>query len=170
MKTKLMVLMMVAGGVMLAETHFSIGVQVGRPGGYYAPAPAPVAVYRPPCPGPGYMWIDGYYDEYGTWYEGYWEMPPYVGAYWVAPRMVNRHFMRGYWGGPRNEYRNSYRGNYGGMRYQAPPPPPRRAPERWDNRGHDRGYDRGNNRGWERGNGHDRGGDRGNGWGRGNRR
>jgi len=152
MKTKLMVLMMVAGGAMLAETHVSIGVQIGRPGGYYTPAPAPVAVYRPPCPGPGYIWIDGYYDEYGNWYEGYWDVPPYAGAYWVAPRVMNRHFTRGYWGGPR--------GHYGGMRYQAPPPRP--APERWEHRG----YDRGEHRGWDRGNG----GERGNGWGRGYRR
>src|SRR5947209_2577402 len=89
MKTKLMAMLLLAGGSLFAETHFSIGVQVGAPA-YYRPvpvAPAPVAVvaYRPPCPGPDYIWIDGYRDGYGGWVNGYWALPPYGGAYWVAP-------------------------------------------------------------------------------------
>ena len=74
MKTKLMALMLVASGAVFAETRFSIGVQIGRP--------APVAVvntYQPPCPGPGYVWVDGYYDEYNNWIDGYWALPPYAG-------------------------------------------------------------------------------------------
>src|ERR1700681_1687115 len=51
-----------------AETHFSIGVGVGPGYGYYAPAP----VYnRPPYPGPGYYWTDGYYDPSGAWIAGF---------------------------------------------------------------------------------------------------
>lgn len=107
MKLKLMGLLMMAGGSMFAQTHFSIGVRVGTPG-YYDPAPAAVA-YRPPCPGPGYVWIDAYRDDYGNWSDGYWAAPPYAGAYWVAPRYFGGHFYTGYWGGSRNFDRDDYR-------------------------------------------------------------
>jgi hypothetical protein len=111
MKTKLMALLMVAGGSVFAQTRFSIGVHVGAPA-YYQPAPvvaAPVVVpYRPPCPGPGYVWVDGYYDGYGNWFNGYWAVPPYAGAYWVAPRAYGGRFYSGYWGGARVYGRNDY--------------------------------------------------------------
>src|SRR6516225_3585147 len=29
------------------------------------------------CPGPRYLWVDGYYDAYDAWYSGYWALPPY---------------------------------------------------------------------------------------------
>jgi hypothetical protein len=111
MKTKLMTLLLVAGGSIFAQTRFSIGVYVGAPG-YYPPAPAPVVVtaYRPPCPGPGYVWVDGYYDAYGAWYNGYWALPPYAGAYWVAPRYYGGRFYAGYWGGARRLDRDDFRG------------------------------------------------------------
>ena len=124
MKTKLMVLMLAAGGAMFAETHVAIGVQFGGPRVAVA-APVVMDAYRPPCPGPGYIWIDGYYDEYGNWFDGYWDLPPYVGAYWIAPRFYGGHFYAGYWGGPRGMY----------------PAGPRYAP-----RVYDRGWDRGFNR------------------------
>jgi hypothetical protein len=105
MNTKLMGLLLVAGGSLFAQARFSAGVQFGGPG-YYQPAPAaPVRVgvtaYRPPCPGPGYVWVDGYYDGYGNWFDGYWALPPYAGAYWVAPRFSGGHSVAGYWGGAR---------------------------------------------------------------------
>jgi hypothetical protein len=96
MKLKLMGLLMIAGGSLFAQPRFSIGVGIG------APAPVVVAGYRPPCPGPGYVWIDGYYDNYGRWFEGYWAAPPYEGAYWIAPRYYGGHFYSGYWGGARS--------------------------------------------------------------------
>src|SRR5262249_21898348 len=81
--------------------------------GYYRPvpiAPAPVVVaYRPPCPGAGYVWVDGYYDGYGNWFDGYWALPPYAGAYWVAPRFSDGRFYAGYWGGARRYGRDEYR-------------------------------------------------------------
>ena len=126
MKTKLIGLLLVAGSSLFAETHFSIGVGVGAPGsyggynggGYYANAPV---AYRPPCPGPGYLWIDGYYDGYGRWFDGYWDLPPYAGAYWTAPRVYGGRFFGGFWGGPRvydrgysfrEGYREGFRGGY----------------------------------------------------------
>jgi hypothetical protein len=80
MKKKLLPLMLLAGGSVFASTHFSIGVGVGTRG-YYAPSAAAVAV-RPPCPGPGYAWVDGYNQPNGAWTAGYWAPP--VSAY-VAP-------------------------------------------------------------------------------------
>jgi hypothetical protein len=153
MKTRLMALMLMAGGAMFAQTRVSIGVQIGpRPVYGYAPVAPPVAVaYRPPCPGPGYVWIDGYRDDYGDWFDGYWTLPPYVGAYWIAPRFVGRSFYPGYWNGPRGR---SY--------YRAPVV---RGYDRGVVRGYDRGYDRGSDR-WN-GRSNDRGNNgRGNGNGR----
>ncbi len=130
MKTKLMALMLMAGGTLFAGTHVAIGVRIGGP--VVVPAPVAVNVYRPPCPGPGYVWIDGYYDQFGNWYAGYWALPPYAGAYWMAPRFNGGRFYAGYWTGPRGVYR----------------------PEPRYERGHERGFERN-----ERGNGHGRGGE-----------
>jgi hypothetical protein len=58
----------------------------------------PVA-YAPPCPGPGYVWVAGYYNG-GGWVPGYWN---FVGAvrgpvvrFGVGPVFVGRHFDRGF--------------------------------------------------------------------------
>lgn len=45
--------------------RFGVGIAVG----------APVA-YVPPCPGPGYTWVGGYWAN-GAWMPGYWN---YVGV------------------------------------------------------------------------------------------
>jgi hypothetical protein len=101
MKTKLIVMVMLAAGSLFAETHISIGVGIGTPGYYYAPPPPPVVAYAPPCPGPGYSWIAGYWYPAGAryyWHAGYWARPPYAGAYWVTPRYYGHRYYRGYWG------------------------------------------------------------------------
>jgi hypothetical protein len=95
MKTKLMAVLLMAGGALIAAPQVAVGVQFGGPG------PEMVRGYRPPCPGPGYIWIDGYYDAYGNWFDGYWALPPYEGAYWIAPRFYGGRFVAGYWGGSR---------------------------------------------------------------------
>jgi hypothetical protein len=60
MKTKLMALMLVAGGSLFAQTRFSMGVQFGTPG-YYAPAPLVAPRF-----------YDGrFYDEYRGGARGY---------------------------------------------------------------------------------------------------
>ncbi len=84
-----------------AESHFSIGVGVGPGYGYYAPPP-PV-IYRPPYPGPGYYWTDGYYDPYGVWVAGFWAPRAYIRpyGYGYAPRFYGR----GYYGGYRGDFR-----------------------------------------------------------------
>jgi len=36
--------------------------------------------YAPPCPGPGYVWVNGYYAN-GYWVPGYWNYPgPRIGV------------------------------------------------------------------------------------------
>jgi len=99
-----------------AQTRFSLGIGVGSGYGYYAPQP----VYRPPYPGPGYYWTDGYYDPYGAWISGFWAPRAYV-----APRgYYNTYYRRDF---DRDDYRRYDRDEY---------------------RGHDRG--RGNGRGRHR--------------------
>jgi hypothetical protein len=46
--------------------------------------------YIPPCPGPGYAWVNGYYDG-GYWTPGYWN---YVGgvSYSYYDRRAYRHY------------------------------------------------------------------------------
>jgi hypothetical protein len=105
MKTKLLALLLVAGGALFAESHFSIGIGVGSfaPAyGYYAPPlppAAPGAVYAP-APGPGYTWVNGYWYPAGpryAWHAGYWARPPYGRSYWVAPRYTGHRYYGGYW-------------------------------------------------------------------------
>ena len=64
MKTKLLVLFLLAGCSLFARGRFSVAIGIGAyPYPYYAPAPvyygppAPVVAWRPPCPGPGYSWV-----------------------------------------------------------------------------------------------------------------
>jgi hypothetical protein len=107
MKTKLLVLMLLAGTSLFAGTHFSIGVGVGGYGypaygyGYYAaPPPPPVVTYAPPYRGPGYTWVGGYWYPAGpryAWRGGYWARPPYAGARWYGPRYYGGRYYRGGW-------------------------------------------------------------------------
>jgi hypothetical protein len=73
---------------------------------YYssAPPPPPRAEVFGVAPGPGYVWINGYWGWSGgthTWIEGRWERPPRPHAVWVAPsweRRQNRYrFHQGHW-------------------------------------------------------------------------
>jgi hypothetical protein len=103
MKTKLLVLLLVAGSSLFAGTHISVGVGIGPSYGYgyYAPPPPPpVVAYAPPYARPGHTWIGGYWYPAGpryAWRAGYWARPPYRGAFWVAPRYHGRRYYSGYW-------------------------------------------------------------------------
>ena len=94
MKTKLLAMMLLAGGSMFAQTRFSIGIGFGGHGaGFYQPPPSYASII-PPCPGPDYTWVDGYWSQdYGrdTWVAGYWYRQPFISTYQVAPRFVNRY-------------------------------------------------------------------------------
>ena len=120
-KLRLLALALIAGGTMFAETRVSIGFSVGGygPGAY---APPVYAQYQPPCPGPGYTWVDGYWTpQYGrrVWIQGFWRapvvrvMPRYVAPRYVGPRYVEpRHYevYRGKRGGERHDERNDKHG------------------------------------------------------------
>lgn len=96
MKKKFLAVMLFAAGGLLAQV--SLGIRIGPP-----PAPRIVRV-RPPEPGPGYVWVDGYWYAAGNryrWHDGYWTRPPYEGARWVAPRHDGERFFEGYWEGDR---------------------------------------------------------------------
>ena len=92
MKKKLMVLALLAGGSMFAQTRFSIGVNAGGYGRPYAPVSS-YAYERPPRPGPDYVWVDGYYTHVrgrNFWVAGFWQRRPHQ-VYWRG-----RDFDRGY--------------------------------------------------------------------------
>ena len=90
MKTKLLAMALLTGGAMFAQTRVSIGFGVGGYGpGAYAPVPSYQQVI-PPCPGPGYSWVDGYYAPQqgrNVWVQGYWSAP----RTYVQSRNFGRH-------------------------------------------------------------------------------
>ncbi len=101
MKKSLLVLMFLASSSLFAA-HVSIGIGVGPAYGYYAAPPPPpsAAAYYPPSPGPGFVWVSGYYNPVGgryVWRPGYWSRPPYAGAVWIGPRYAGNRFYNGYW-------------------------------------------------------------------------
>jgi len=90
-----------------ASAQVSVGVRIGPP------PPRHVIHEIPPQPGPGYIWVDGYWYAAGhhyRWHEGYWTLPPYEGARWVGPRHDGERFYHGYWEGPRGrvEHRHEW--------------------------------------------------------------
>ncbi|HXI39804.1 MAG TPA: hypothetical protein VNH83_07490 [Bryobacteraceae bacterium] len=73
---------------------------------YYAVGPPPPpAIYGAVgyAPGPGYVWIDGFWDWHNryVWVPGYWSRPPHPHARWVPGRAYyNNHryyYRRGHW-------------------------------------------------------------------------
>src|SRR5215469_16136584 len=90
-------------------------------------APPPLPVYeQPPIPGPGYLWVPGYwsYGPYGYfWVPGTWVQPPSVGllwtpGYWGFVGGVYA-FNAGYWGPHIGFYGGiNYGFGYGGVGYQ----------------------------------------------------
>lgn len=115
MRGKFLAAILLAMGT-IASAQISVGIRIGPP-----PAPRVLRV-RPVAPGPGFVWLDGYWYVDGghyLWHDGYWSRPPYPGAVWVAPRHDGRQFFAGYWDGPRGRIAHDHR---------------------WD-RGHDRDFD-----------------------------
>lgn len=60
-------------GAALAAGTLALGTQNAQAAriGVYVGVPAPVA-YVPACPGPGYVWVAGYWNPYHVWVPGYW--------------------------------------------------------------------------------------------------
>jgi len=74
--------------------------------GYYVaapPPPAPVVRVVGYAPGPGYAWVEGFWDWRGryVWVPGYWARPPRPHAVWVPGRAYYNHGRyyrrRGHW-------------------------------------------------------------------------
>ena len=121
---------LLSGATMVAQaqTHIFFGFGGGR---------GPVVTaryYRPPCPGPGYIWVGGYYNG-PYWVQGYWRRTGDDGYYG-----------RGYYGYYGRRY---YRGDDDDHRW--------RRDDDWRDRGWrgDDHHDHGWHRGWEHGRGHD---------------
>ncbi len=81
-----------------AHAQVSFGIAIG-----HEPPPLRYEA-RPPIPGPGYVWTDGYYEPFNgqyRWHGGYWQRPPYEGAYYVHPHWDHYpdgwHQHEGYW-------------------------------------------------------------------------
>jgi len=129
-KFKLMAVALIAGGTMFAQTRLSIGVGVGSYGPGYYPPPSYGDQYVPPCPGPDYTWVDGYWAPQGgrnVWIGGFWRAP-YARGYRVEPRYERPGYYgsyRGYYRDDRNrgydyQYQNRGNGHFenrGGERY-----------------------------------------------------
>ncbi len=89
---------LIAATVAAPAAHAQIGLYIGTP-------PPPIRYEaRPPIPGPGYVWVDGFYEPFNggyRWHPGYWNRPPYAGAYWVHPHYDHYqegwHLHEGYW-------------------------------------------------------------------------
>ena len=87
MKTKLLAMLLMAGGSMFASTRISVGIGVGSNAPAYYAQPAPVQAVIPPCPGPDYTWVDGYWAQnagHRNWVAGSWQRRPAPVV--VAPR------------------------------------------------------------------------------------
>jgi hypothetical protein len=75
MKTKILAGLLLAGSVAFASPRVSFGIGIGVPAPVVV-APAPVVVAEPPCPGPGYVFVGGYWQPGpGVWREGYRRAP-----------------------------------------------------------------------------------------------
>jgi hypothetical protein len=81
-----------------AYSQIGFGITIGR-------TPPPLRYERrPPMPGAGYVWIDGFWNwDRGryVWVPGRWDRPPYAGAYWSHPHYDHYadgwHFHEGHW-------------------------------------------------------------------------
>jgi hypothetical protein len=86
-----------------------------------APPPPPRAEMTPPSPGPGFVWVAGFWSWNGTrhdWTSGHWERPPQPAQAWEAPRWESE--------GGRYRFRPGRWGGGGGMQQPmaVPTPPP----------------------------------------------
>jgi len=78
---------------MFAQTRFSVGVGFGGQGDGFYRAPPSYAYDIPPCPGPDYYWVDGYWSQdhgRNTWIAGYWNRQQFSGGYQVATHFDKR--------------------------------------------------------------------------------
>ena len=95
MATALLLLLLLGIGS-TADAQVSFGFRIGPP-----PPPRVVRIL-PRRPGPGFVWINGYWYPTGnhySWHNGYWARPPYAGARWIVPQYRGGAFYAGRWDG-----------------------------------------------------------------------
>jgi hypothetical protein len=105
-RTALLLVVLLLAGVAVSHAQVSFGIRIGPP-----PRPRVVRVV-PRSPGPGYVYIDGYWYPAGNhyrWHDGYWTRPPYEGARWVGPHHDGEQFYAGYWDGDRGHVEHDHR-------------------------------------------------------------
>jgi len=98
----------ILSGILLASSALAAcggGYRAGYVAYSVPPPPAPYVVGAVGyAPGPGYVWVDGFWDLHGTrwvWVGGRWAVPPHGHRAWVADRW-ERHgehwrYQRGHW-------------------------------------------------------------------------
>ncbi len=91
MKNWILAAALVAGGL-------GLGVTTAQAAQFRIAVRGPAFV--PPCPGPGYVWVDGYYNG-GYWVPGYWNFvgvvrPGPLVRFDRGPVVVAGHFDRGW--------------------------------------------------------------------------
>jgi hypothetical protein len=72
MKKKILAGLLLAGGTMFAAPRVSFGINIGAPAPVVVAPPVVAAV--PPCPGPGYVFFNGYWQLPAGrigWHHGY---------------------------------------------------------------------------------------------------
>jgi len=96
-KTLLAVAILLVAPTFMPAAHVDLGLAVGTP----PPPPPPAYVAGPVgvAPGPGYVWVDGYWNWVGgrwVWVPGAWVLPPHGHRVWVAPAIDFR-WHGGHW-------------------------------------------------------------------------
>ena len=90
-KTLFAVATLLVAPTFMPAAHVDFGIAVGTP-----PPPPPAAYVAGPvgvAPGPGYVWVDGYWNWVGgrwVWVPGAWVLPPHGHRVWVAPAIEFR--------------------------------------------------------------------------------
>ena len=86
-------------GMRILHAQGSAGIKIGPP-----PFPRVVSTAGQVSPGPGFVWIAGYWypvEGHYLWRDGRWVRPPYAGAAWVPPHHDGQRYFPGYWEGKR---------------------------------------------------------------------
>lgn len=100
-----------------ASAGVRVGIGIGLPVFFPPPPLRAEVVYR--SPGPGYAWVNGYWDwrpaiRNYVWVGGRWAQPGFRDAFWVGPRFVGGRYYAGYWGHGRGGFRGHERGGFRG--------------------------------------------------------
>ncbi len=86
-------------GAALAAATLGLGATNAQAARIHVVVGAPVA-YVPACPGPGYVWVAGYYAPYGAWIPGFWRFGGGPVVRFGGP-VYARHFDHGFYRGRR---------------------------------------------------------------------